>query len=905
MVAFSLFFLFQWQQRVSYEIKADLNTEEHALRAVEYLTYYNNSPDVLETLYVHLYANAYRDLNTVYAQETKRLGRYGDYRFLTSKESERGYIDVAHVMHDDESLKFEIQETIMAIFLDEPLKSSDSLVLRFDFYLKIPKQISRLGYKDRHYEIVQWYPKICVFDEDGWHRDSYHALGEFYGEYGCFDVEISLPANYVVAATGERIDPQDKEFIDLLSTLASDECIYVTGDTKTVRFYAEDVHDFAWVCDPDFLVKQYKVDGIKIFVFYLRRNEKKWRNAGAYALDAVKRYGQWYGKYSYKNLSIVNGYFPEGGMEYPQLIIVSSGEDWLTRQFEEVIIHEIGHQWFYGILGSNELDEAWLDEGFTTYTAIRYFEDKYGRENSLLKLPFLPPLSNRYFNKLTYYVTQTNNLEKPILTSAYEYVDVPIAYMNSAYAKPALLLFNLEGILGRQRFDRILKKYVQEYKFRHPRTEDFVRICEEESGQNLKPLFSQFLNTTDFSDWAVARVNGHCVEIENRGRLLMPVDVFVEAESGAHVFRIDAEKKSQVIELPESAGAIKKVVIDPYGYSLEPNYWNNYYPRKIVIKPIFSFPSFDSYQILYLPYLWYGYHDGVTTGLYLFGARFVDFDYVKGRHQWTAGCIYGFKSKIFYPAFSYQTPILFKRGMRTRVLLRGSNSHGENKLGCSIMTNFGIPFSSRHRIQMTHSLSYYELRSFAFVDTIDWDFGRNMIFDNRFTYRYKTWNIHCGFTFSHKIIGSEFEYFKTFCEINKKIEAFIPVTVRAFAGRIIGNAPNQEKFFLSGALRISIFADLLFGQAGYFSPQEHLHIQGDGNMLGYKTLHIKSDEMYCINLELPSEFPIRLFADYGYYGEHAVDFGAKVVLGPISFNFPFYTRTDEPWSLRWSMGVGN
>ncbi len=902
-MAISLFFLFQWQQRVSYEIRADLDTEEHSLRAVEYLTYYNNSPDVLETLYIHLYANAYRDLNTVYAEETKRLGRYGEAKFFKLRETERGYIDIINVIHDNRSLKFEIQETIMAIFLNEPMKSGDTLVLRFDFYLKIPKQFSRLGYKDKHYEVVQWYPKICVFDEDGWHRDSYHAIGEFYGEFGCFDVEISLPANYVVAATGERIDSLDKEFIDLLSL--SGERLHIKSETKTVRFHAENVHDFAWVCDPDFLVKRHEVDDITLFIFCLRQNEKKWRNAGSYAIDAVKRYNQWYGKYPYENLSVVNGYYSAGGMEYPQLVIISSGEDWLTRQFEEVIIHEIGHQWFYGILGSNEMDEAWLDEGFTTYTQIRYFEDKYGKENSLFKIPFLPPLSDRYYNKLIYYITQTNDLEKPILTSAYEHIDVPMSYFNSAYAKPALFLFNLEGIIGRQRFDLILKRYFLDYRFRHPRTEDFIRICEEESGQNLRSLFSQFLSTTDYADWAVKGVKAHSVEIENRGKLLVPVDVFVEAESGAHVFRIDAQKNNHVIELPKSAGTIKKVVIDPYGYSLEPNYWNNYYPRKVSIKPIFNFPSFDSYQIFYLPYLWYGYHDGITTGLYLFGARFVDFDYVKGRHQWTAGCTYGIKSKIFYPGFSYQTPIIFEHGVRTRVLFRGSNSHGENKLGCSITTNFGIPFSSRRRIQMTHSLSYFELRSFLSVDTIDWDFGRNIIFDSRFGYRYKTWNIRFGFAVSHKMFGSEFEYIKTFCEINKKIATFIPFNLRLFAGRIAGDAPKQERFFLSGALRISILADLFFGQAGYFSPQEHLHIRGDGNMVGYKTLHIKSDEMYCFNLELPSKFPVRLFADYGYYGEQAIDFGAKLVLGPISFNFPFYTKTDEPWSLRWSMGVGN
>lgn len=895
-----LLFSLQWQQRVAYKITAYLDIEEKSLKGVEYLTYYNNSPYSLETLYVHLYANAYRDMNTVYAQETKKLGPYGSSKFLKSKESERGYIDIKNVSRSDKSLKFEIDETIMAVFLNDPIEPGDSTVLKFDFYLKIPKQFSRLGYKDNHYEITQWYPKICVFDDDGWHRDSYHAIGEFYGAFGSFDVEINLPGDYVVAATGERIDEKDREFIDALM----DGKKIDNDERKTVRFHAENVHDFVWVCDPNFLVKKYEVDSIDIFVFYLKQIEKNWKHAGIYAIDAVKRYNQWFGTYPYKNLSVVFGYHPVGdGMEYPNLVIICLGEDLLTRLFEETLIHEIGHQWFYGILGSNEIDEPWLDEGFTSYAEIRYFEDKYGEENSLHKLPFISPLSARYYRKLIYYITQTNQIEKPVSTPAYDFVDTPIAYANNAYAKSALFIFNLEGILGKEIFDRILKRYFQEYKFKHPKTEDFIRICEEESNRTLNPLFHSFLNTTDFCDWAVKKVSGNRVEIENKGDFLIPVDVLIETESAKNIFRIDIQKKIHTIVLPEESGKIKSVTIDPYGYSLEPNYWNNYYPRKIAIKPIIDLPSFDSYQILYLPYLWYGSYDGITTGLYLFGDEFADFDFVKGRHQFMFGGIHGFKSKNFYLTFSYQTPIIFKRGRRTRITFKGSNTDDENKLKVGFINNFGIPFSLVPNIEISNIVSYYKLNSYELVDSVDWDFGRNILFENYFKLRHRTWYINIGLSFTHENIGSAWSYLKTTLEIKKEIEILIPLNLRLFAGRIFGDAPSQERLFLSGALRTNLVGHLFFGQVGYFSPQEHSHITGDGNMLGYQTMHIKSDEMYCVNVELPSKFPIRIFADFGYYGEYAADFGAKIILGPISFNFPFYTKTDEPWKLRWSIGL--
>ncbi len=888
--------LFQWQQRVSYKIEANLNTEEHSLKAVEYLTYYNKSPYRLETLYIHLYASAYKNKNTVYAQESKRMR---DYYFIDAKDSERGYINIENIYHNNDSLQFEINETIMSIPLNQRLESGDSITLKIESYLKIPKQFSRLGFQPGHYEMVQWYPKICVFDEDGWHLDTYHAIGEFYGEFGCFDVEIELPGNYVVAATGERVDPKDKEFLD--SLIINKKKIDM-GERKTVRFLAENVHDFAWVCDPDFFVKKYENDSIDIFVFYLKQNEKSWKNAGVYAVDAVKRYNEWYGKYPYKNLSIVNGYNPAGdGMEYPTLVIIRPNEHWFTRFFEMVIIHEIGHQWFYGVLGSNELEETWLDEGFTTYTEIRYFEDKYGKENSLIKLPLVPQLSSRYYHKFTHYITQTNCLEKPVLTPAYEFIDMPIAYMNSSYSKPALFLFNLEGILGKEKFDKILKRYFQEYKFKHPKTEDFIRICEEESGQDLKPIFNGFLNSTEFCDWRVKEIKKNKVQIENTGKIHMPVDVLIEGDSGTKIVRIDGGAKFETIIIPEY-NRIKKVIIDPYGYSLEPNHWNNHHPRKIEIKPILNLPSFDSYQILFLPYLWHAPYDGFTTGLYLFGSEFIDFNFIKGRHQWTAGCIYGFRSKNLYPAFSYQTPIIFKKGRRSRIAFAGSNSNGEDKLRFSFINNFDTPFSLTPQIELKHTFAYYNLKSYAPVDTIDWDLGRHIVFANNFNFKYLDWEINAGLSLSNKIIGSERNYARTTLEIEKQVATFIPFNIRFFAGRVFGNVPIQEKLFLSGALRISMLPDIIFGQAGYWSPQEHIHIPGDGNMRGYQALHIKSNQMYCINLEFPNESPIRIFTDFGYYDDYAFDIGARLVIGPLSFNLPFYTLSDDPWKLRWSIG---
>lgn len=887
--------LFQWQQSVSYRIEAYLDTADHSLRGVEYLTYYNNSPYRLDTLYIHLYPNAYKDENTVFMKEMKQLSPH-DYEKL--KKKERGYIDIDCVLINGDSASFLINGTLLTIPLFTPLNPHDSLVLKLGFYLKIPQQISRLGYQDEHYEMTQWYPKMCVFDRSGWHCDTYHAIGEFYGEYGTFDVEIDLPAGYVVAATGERITPGDRQFID--SLIISKRKPHL-GERKKVRFLARDVHDFAWVCDPEFLVERYNVDGIDIYIFFLKEHEKDWRNAGLYAVDAVERYNRWYGKYPYKNLSVVEGYFG-GGMEYPNLVLIGHKENRFVRSFEIVIVHEIAHQWFYGILGSNEMDEAWLDEGFTTFTELRYLEDKYGKDGSIIKSSLIPPLTRRYFHKLIYYISQSNAIEKSIITPAYDYLDVPLAYANAAYSKPALFLYNLQGIIGGKTFDKILKRYCKEYRFKHPTSSDFLRICQEETGRDFEPLFSGFLTTTYFCDWAVKKVTANTVEIENRGAIQSPVDVLVETEAGEDIFRIDTEEKIYTITLPVEQGKIKKVVIDPDGYSLEPNHWNNYYPPRIQLKPFFALPSFDTYQIIFSPYLWYGSDDGFIPGLYLFGGRFIDYDFLKGEHQWLAGCTYGLKSKNFYPSIRYQTPVFFKQGKRIRLKLHGSKPNGMDKLEAGFVTNLGLPYSSTPQIEIKNMFSYTYLYSYIAVDSNDWDTGKNFIFDNSLEFEYRNWRVNLGAAVARQIYGGEWSYLRTTLEIEKKTAIFIPFKIRIFAGRVFGDAPTQERLFLSGALRISMLADLLFSQSGYFSPQEHIHISGDGNMRGYQTMHIKSNELYCLNLEFPFNCPIRVFADFGYYGEFVFDVGASLVLGPVSFNLPFYILSDEEWKIRWSIG---
>ncbi|MEO0126173.1 MAG: M1 family metallopeptidase [candidate division WOR-3 bacterium] len=880
-----ILFLFFWQQKVDYKISCILDDENNTLKITEVLTYHNNSPVSLETLYFHLYANAYRDNNTTFAKELKKMG---SYKFLKAKKSERGWIDINSVQIGERELNFIIDETIMAVVLDKPLLNGDSAVLKIDAILKIPKIFSRLGYRGKHYEIVQWYPKPCVFDEKGWHKQGYHAIGEFYGEFGNFDVSIELPNDYVVAGSGVVLDSSKLE-----------------NNRKIVRFLAENVHDFAWVCDKDFEIEKRIVDGIEIEVYYIKKYRKKWENAGDYAVDAIMRYNKWFGMYPYKKLSVVQGYFG-GGMEYPNLVIVGGSEDRLTRQFELIVIHEIAHQWFYGILGSNEMDEAWLDEGFTSYAEARYFIDKYGVDNSFFKSSFLPEMPHNYINRLIYYITLTNQIEKPVLTKSCEFIDNPIAYQNAVYSKPAFFLRYLEAYLGANTFDIILKRYFKDFKFKHPHTEDFIRICEETSGKDLQEFFNDFLHTTKYCDWHIKRISGNSLVVENKGKFLLPTDLLVQTDNGGQILKI--KQHSDTFHFSE-AKKIKKVIIDPYGYTPEADRYNNYHPKKFALKPFLNWPSFDTYQVFVLPYLWYDTNDGFTPGLYLAGAQFIDVDFIKGKNQWLLGYIYGVKSKKHYYNFSYQTPIIFKKGYRSRIFLKSSNGGDEIKHQMGFTNDFGIPFAPEPKMNIKTFLSYNNLKSFISVDSIDWTITEYYLLQNQFSYHTNHWSAGINFCGTDEFFNTDWSFSKLTFEFEKNSKLYLsPLYFRLFAGKILGTAPNQEMIFLSGALRHTFVSDLFFGHKGYASPQEHIHIKQDGNMAGYQGYHIKTDGLICINSQFPEGFPLRIFGDLGYYyngdslkWEYAYDTGIKIIVGPIGFILPLYNHIDKFWPKNWSV----
>lgn len=278
------------------------------------------------------------------------------------------------------------------------------------------------------------------------------------------------------------------------------------------------------------------------------------------------------------------------------------------------------------------------------------------------------------------------------------------------------------------------------------------------------------------------------------------------------------------------------------------------------------------------------------------------------------GVNHGFRSHQTYVSAGYQTPIIFKKGFRMRIALNGSHSKRGEEIGITLLSSLGRPLSSTPQAKVNNRLLYSNVSSYGGIDSIDWSLGRNIALYNDFNYHHAGWSVGIEFSLAHHLVGSDWEYVKTTLNIKRSFQFLVPVKARFFAGKIVGEAPIQEQLFLCGDLRINWLADLIFSQAGTLSPQEHIHVPGDGGMRGYQALHIKSDQMYALNLEFPDRSPIRIFTDIGYYDQFAFDVGICLAIGAetipslplggfgISVNAPLYTYCDQDWEFRWSIG---
>lgn len=942
-----------WQQQVHYHIDVSLNTTDHTLTGHESLTYRNNSPDTLTFVWFHLYPNAFRDDRSVYAREMKANS---STRFLFSKAEERGYIEIRSLKANGNELQRNEcpnDGTELNVVLDRPLPPGESVTFEIDFYVKIPAIFSRLGHVKRHYEITQWYPKIVVYDRFGWHPDGYHAIGEFYGDFGVFDVNITVPSDMVVAATGILVAPDaEKQWLEeraaegkTLDSLRSENTQasrkqiqqihnairerQASEETKTLQFHAEKVHDFAWCADNQFILKRGEFENIAINVYVLPRNEARWKDAVQYVADTFKYYGQWFMPFPYPQQSVVDGSLAAGGgMEYPMLTVISVKGDNYSRFLEQVIMHEVGHNWFYGILGTNEMAEAWLDEGMNTFAEARYMRTKYGKEGNLITWPpalrFLPVFGDDWLQNLLWYNNAANRAEVPVLTPACQ-IEM-MRYPGTVYSKGGRILDMLQGLVGDEVFDRIMQSYFAEWQFKHPTTEDFRVVAERISGQELDWFFRQWLETTRTADYRVKSVRRELpvsgqedirryrVQLENTGEIKMPVDVMVETRDG--------QKLTQRWENNEPQGdlffettALRYVTIDPDHSIPEVNKWNNHRPGRFRIKPLLDVPPFDEHLIFFYPTIWYDDDvDGWRTGVTFTGGNFRSFATMPGFKEWKLGTSYSIRSQKWNYAVSAGTYFSIKNS-NYRFQADLSDLEGRVRSFVRLHRRFAAsPFRDPslnvdigHQLTNLYNLDYWDHRV--------WSPGR--VSSGVINLQYHSAGIQfrnssaLKMRLAEKVFGSDYNYSRFeantsfFFQPSKSARAMW----RFYSGFVAGSPARQDRFFLFGGNEPrGLFSPFVDGD-GKFSPQDRIVIFRDGGGLrGYLGRFISGKYIATTNLDIKLPFfPVLFFADAGnVWSEKPTlssldwrfDAGASLSFGPVTFHCPFWVSDPAPGEKR-------
>jgi Peptidase family M1 domain len=485
-----------WQQQVNYIIDVSLNDKDHTLDGFEKIEYINHSPDTLKFIWFHLWPNAYKNDKTAFSDQ---LLENGNTKFYFSDKEQKGYINRLDFKINNTTATIEDHPQhidIVKLILPVPLSPGEKTVITTPFHVKLPYNYSRGGHDSQSYQITQWYPKPAVYDSKGWHPMPYLEQGEFYSEFGNFDVSISVPKNYVVAATGELQNDDEKEWLKTRSSfdwepIKLKEKIKGGGfkttiqlfpesskQSKTLEFKQNNIHDFAWFADKRFIV-DHDTCGlasgkiIDVFTYYTPAEKEKWHNSIKFSKDAVRHYSNLVGEYPFPIVSVVQG--PKsfgGGMEYPTITIISPVED--VKELDYTIAHEIGHNWFYGILATNERDHPWMDEGINTFYDEKYYTSKYGPKLQLERVLFE-----------TKAITKT---DQPITTTSENFNLVN--YELEAYYKTGEWMRYLESTLGTETFNKAMQDYFRRWQFKHPQPEDFKTAIVESSGKDVDSVFS-------------------------------------------------------------------------------------------------------------------------------------------------------------------------------------------------------------------------------------------------------------------------------------------------------------------------------------------------------------------------------------------------------------------------------
>ena len=554
---------------VQYKMSAALDPATKTIKGHYVLTWWNHTDDTIPDLYFHLYLNAFKNLDSTFMRRdpiARQHDSLTDWLTIPGKDK-WGWeqIDKIEIVGGDDLTPLITyahpddnnadDRTVVRIVLPHAIPPKGTIQLAVDFTSKLPRAFARTGYDGNYFLVAQWFPKIGVYEgpgergraAGGWNCHQFHRYTEFYADYGSYDVDLTAPSKYIIGATGFQRSAQKN-----------------AGGTTTCNFYQQDVHDFAWTASPDFLRltrtfdwgKEVRGDELARWseILGLPASEMALRNVQVTLLlqpghrnledryfravfNGLKYYGLRFGAYPYDTLTVVdpprNSY--TSGMEYPTLFVAGAYFWPGKHEFEPegVTIHEFGHQFWYGLVGNNEFEEPWLDEGFVTYSTAKVLETAYGEPCSYLHFLGIPfqaftwlqvPLPDfpfegvgsvplgPYFSCVRlpeetsgrglYLLHATDD---DMVRNGWQYRS-RLSYVVNSYSRPGLTLDTLEQYLGSPVMARVMRTYQQQWRYRHPTTRDFINVVNQVSGRNTDWFFQQFFYSSNLADYTVAGI---------------------------------------------------------------------------------------------------------------------------------------------------------------------------------------------------------------------------------------------------------------------------------------------------------------------------------------------------------------------------------------------------------------
>ena len=547
----------RWQQKVKYVMSIDMDVNSNQFTGKQQLEYSNNSPDKLNKLFYHLYFNAFQP-NSSMDVRSRELGKIlingrPDWdsrvkdRISKLKSDEIGYQKIKSIKMNGVSQPFKYHETILEVNLTKPILPNSKVTLLMEFEAQVPLQVRRSGRDNPstgvRYSMSQWYPKLCEYDRDGWNPNPYVAR-EFYGVWGDFDVTINIDKNYKLGGTGVLVNAQE---IGWGYDKAGSELKPTPKEKRSWHFVGNNIHDFMWAADPNYkhIVRSIP-NGPTVHVLYNdkideQKDDSAWARVGDVAVKVLPFIEKRFGKYPYPQYSFIHG--GDGGMEYPMATLLSSASIGTA-------IHEWMHSWYQMILGTNESLYAWMDEGFTSYAENLVtefntgFPDKANYEDALKKNPgnenlkylvenVLPKQHSGAYN--SYFSLAQSGLEEPLTTHA-DHFNTNAAYSPAAYSKGEVFMEQLGYIVGAPVRDKILLEYYQQWKFKHPTANDFIKLAEDVSGIQLDWYQMYFVNSTKTIDYGIDSLweeNGISkIRLKRVGDMPMPIDLQLTFKDG-------------------------------------------------------------------------------------------------------------------------------------------------------------------------------------------------------------------------------------------------------------------------------------------------------------------------------------------------------------------------------------